>query len=441
MCLFVVYMNKVSNELSKTVKNASWIIICKLLQSVLNLVIGMITARYLGPSNYGLINYAASITAFFVPLMRLGLTSTLVREFVSDPQNEGGILGTSLVLNIVSSIASIIGISTFSMLAHRNEPETIVVCILYSFTLLFQAAEMSQYWFQAKLLSKFPSVASLAAYVVVSIYKIYILISDKSVYWFSVTHVIEACIVAIVLMLIYRRISHQKLTFSFSLARKLLSASKYYIISGMAVTILQNTDRFMLKMMITDESTGYYSVAATCAGMFAFVYTAIIDSMRPQILQQKSVSNEKYEEYLSILYAVLFYTSLIQGVVTTVFADIIVNLLYGAEYLPAVNALRISVWVNAFAYFGSVVSIWILGEGNDKIIVWMGLFGAACNVILNLLLIPRFGASGAAMASLLAQILKNICFCMVNKSLRRTVVIMLNGINPRFAITQIRKMI
>ena len=58
-------MNFLNNRI---IKNASWIIVGKVAQSVLNLIVTMLTARYLGPSNYGLINYAASIVAFVVLL-------------------------------------------------------------------------------------------------------------------------------------------------------------------------------------------------------------------------------------------------------------------------------------------------------------------------------------------------------------------------------------
>ncbi len=426
---------------NKVLKNASWIIICKVMQSVLNLVIGMITARYLGPSNYGLINYAASIAAFFLPLMRLGLTSTLVQEFVSRPEDEGKVLGTSLIMNIVSGILSVVGICSFCMVAHAGEKETVLVCVLYSFTLLFQAAEMTQYWFQAKFLSKYPSVISLVAYAVMSAYKIYVLAAEKSIYWFAITHVIESLIIAVLLLILYCRVATQKLGFSFSLAREMLSKSKYYIISGLAVIILQYTDKFMLKNMISDEVTGFYSAAVTCAGVTGFVYAAIIDSMRPQALKQKQVSTEKFEEHISLLYSVIFYLSLAQCLVTTVFAKPIIFLLYGEAYLPAVPVLQVAGWVVTYAYMGTVLSVWILGEHKDSSIVLLGIFGAGSNIILNLVFIPWLGAVGAAIASLISQFLKNIVYCFLVKSLRRNVVLMLRGINPKFVCEQLRKRI
>ena len=142
---------------NKVVKNASWIIGCKIIQSVFALIVSMLTARYLGPSNFGLINYAASIVAFFLPIAQLGINNVLVQEFVNTPEEEGKILGTSLVSTFISALASIVGVISFAFIANRDEPVTIIVCALYSVMIVFQTLELTQYWFQAKYLSKYNS--------------------------------------------------------------------------------------------------------------------------------------------------------------------------------------------------------------------------------------------------------------------------------------------
>lgn len=134
----------------------------------------MLTARYLGPARFGLINYAASLTAFFLPFMQLGLNSILVQEIINKPDEEGKTLGTSIVLCLCSSVLCVAGIFTFSLFANANERDTIIVCLLYSTILIFQAVEMIRYWFQAKLLSKYISLVMLAAYLVVSVYRIFL---------------------------------------------------------------------------------------------------------------------------------------------------------------------------------------------------------------------------------------------------------------------------
>ena len=110
---------------NSAVKNAGWIIGCKIVQSLINLAIGLLTARYLGPSNYGVINYVASIVAFALPLMQLGFNQTLVKEFVKNPQRDGEILGTSLVINIISSFFCVLGLAAFVGIANAGEKEII----------------------------------------------------------------------------------------------------------------------------------------------------------------------------------------------------------------------------------------------------------------------------------------------------------------------------
>ena len=162
--------------MNKVAKNATWIIVCKIAQSVFALIINMLTARYLGPSNFGLITYAASLVAFVLPLMQLGFSNILVQEFVNNPEREGETLGSAVVLSGFSSLLCIVGVTAFAAIANPNEPDTIIVCLLYSVILIFQATDLIQYWFQAKYLSKYTSIISLAAYLIVSAYKIFLLI-------------------------------------------------------------------------------------------------------------------------------------------------------------------------------------------------------------------------------------------------------------------------
>ena len=268
-------------EGKKVLKNAGWIIGCKIVQALLTLIVNMLTARYFGPSGYGLINYAASLVAFAVPIMQLGLNSTLVQEIVNDPEKEGEILGTSLVMTFVSSLCTIGGVILFVLIANAGERETLIVCALYSLLLVFQSVEILQYYFQAKLQSKYTSVIMLIAYISVSAYKIVLLILQKSIYWFALAQTLDYFIVAVLLRVAYAKKGRHKLTFSFARIKKLLVKSKYYIVANLMIVFFTQTDRVMLKLMVGDDATGYYAAAATCAGMTSFIFGAIIESLRP----------------------------------------------------------------------------------------------------------------------------------------------------------------
>lgn len=424
----------------KVFNNAKWIVICKVLQSLLQLVVGMLCARYLGPSNYGLINYAASIVAFAMPIMRLGFDATLVHELVENPQKEGEILGTSLVMNMLSSLVCIGGVTAFSAVANAGERVTVIVCLLYSLSVFFAAAEMIQYWYQYKLQSKYSSIVMLVSYVAVAAYRIYILVAEKSVYWFAVTHSVEFGFVALLLVFLYIK-KGGKFSFSLDTAKKMFSKSKHYILASLMVVVFQSTDHIMITNIVSEEENGFYTAAITSAAVVQFVYTAIIDSFRPVILSAKKEGNKEYGKLVSMLYSIITYLSIAQCIVFTVFAELIIFILYGEDYTASVSVLRILIWFIVFSYMGTVRNVWILAEQKQKYLWIINLTGALFNVILNAFMIPYWGAWGAAFASFLTQLFTNFVLGFIIKPIRENNRLLLAGLNPVFVIRESKNML
>ena len=426
---------------NKVIKNAAWIIGCRIVQSVLALLVTMISARYLGPSGYGIINYAASIVAFFVPVMQLGLNGTLVQELLNEPDGEGETLGTALGLSLVSGVACLFGIGAFTAIANKGETQTILVCLLYSLLLIFRGLEMIQYWFQAHLMSKRTSLTVLLAYIVVAVYRIVLLVTGCSIYWFAISQAIDVALIAFGQLIMYRKLSAQRLRFSWRRAKKLLDKSKYYIIPGLMVTMFAQTDRIMLKLMINDEAVGFYSAAVACASLTSFVFVAIIDSGRPSILEGKKQSEEVFFTRMKLLYAIVIILALLQSGCITLLAKLIVGILYGSQYGESVSTLRIVVWYTTFSYMGAVRDIWILSEEKQKYLWIINLSGATANILLNAVLIPLYGIKGAAFASLFTQIFTNVVTGWIIPAIRPSNRLMLQSLNPKFIFFHIRKFI
>lgn len=426
---------------NRVVKNASWIIGIQIVKSLLGLVISMLTARFLGPSNFGLINYAASIVAFVTPIMYLGLNGVLVQEIVNTPEKEGEILGTSVTMTFLSSLLCVIGVISFAAAVNRGERETVIVCALYSTLLIFQSLELLNYWFQAKLLSKYASGVALFAYAVISGYKIYLLAAHKSIYWFALSNALDYMIIVVGLFIVYKRLGGGRLRLNLSTARRLWGKSRYYIVSNMMIAIFAQTDRIMLKLMINDAATGYYSAAVACAGMTGFVFSAIIDSFRPMIFDDKKNNEKQYEKDMCRLYGIIIYLSLIQSLAITLFSGLIIQILYGAAYSASINALKLIVWYTTFSYLGSVRNIWILAENRQKYLWIINLSGALANVALNYILIPITGIMGAALASLVTQIFTNVIIGFIIRPIRYSNTLMLRALNPKEMTKAIKALI
>lgn len=422
----------------KIIENASWIIICRIAQSIISLIISMITARYLGPSNFGIIAYATAITTFILPVAQLGINNILVQEIVENSEEEGKFIGTSILMSTIASCCCIVGIWSFTTLVNAGEKDTIVVCVLFSISLLFQATELIQYWYQAKLISKFIAITSLISRFIVSIYKISIIVTGKSIYWFAIVNSLDYLLISAILIIIYIKKGNHQLTISITVAKRILTKSKHFIIAGMMVSVFGQIDRIMLKTMLGNKISGYYSLAITCATMTSFVFAAVIDSLRPVIFENKNKQSNSYENKVCILFSVIFYMALCQSVVFTIGAKPIVLLMYGSAYIPSIPILQIITWYSPFSYIGAARNVWILAENKQKYLWIINLSGAVLNVVGNLILIPICGACGAALASVLTQLFTNYILNYLIKPMRPCGRLMIKSLNPKITIDLIK---
>lgn len=427
--------------MNRITKNASWLIGCKIAQMLLGLVISMMSARYLGPANYGIINYAVSIITFVTPFVMLGLGSTVVQELLSDAENEGQILGTMLLSCTVTAIGGMAAATAFALIFNAGETETILVVAIYSLILVTQVWEMLQYWFQAKLLSKYYAVVSLISYTVVSGYKIFLLAAKKSVYWFALSYTLDYLLIAAMLFVCYQKLGGQRLSFSFQRFKAMFSRSRYYIISALMVTFCAQTDKIMINAMIDETATGFYSAATVCAGLASFVFSALTDSFRPVILQNRLEGQEIFENNIKKLYSLIIYMALAVCIGTTILAKPLIYLTYGADYAPAIPMLRIAVWYTTFSYLGIVRNIWILAEGKQRYLWIVNAIGAGTNIVLNALLIPVMGANGAALASVVTQFVMNVGTGFVIRPLSYNNRMMLQSLDPRLLVEMLKQLL
>ena len=194
------------------------------------------------------------------------------------------------------------------------------------------------------------------------------------------------------------------------------------------VSVYSYADKFMLKQMLSEAEVGYYATAVTLCGMWTFLLTAIIDSMYPSIMESYKTDKKLFEKKNRQLYAIVFYLSVAVSLAFCVLGNWIVPLLYGEAYLPAVAPLKIVTWYTAFSYLGVARNAWIVCENKQKYLKYIYVSSAVCNVILNLLFIPRWGTVGAAAATLVTQMLTTVVIPFFIKNLRRNSVMILEGI-------------
>lgn len=397
---------KEKNVAKKFLGNSGWMIGQQMYNMLLQLVVGSLSARYLGPSNYGLINYGASIISFFSIVCRLGLDSVIINEMIKTPSKRGRYLGTALVLRLVTSVVSMFMIMSIIRVMEPGNVILYIITLLQSFAVVLQTYEVFTYWFQLNLQMKFVSIATMIAQTIVGLWRIILLASKATIYFFAFSSSIQYLVCGVVVIYCFRREHNElKLEYSRADARDLLGKSYHFIITGLAVTFYSQIDKIMIGKLINSTELGFYTAAATIAVLWEFVPNALINSARPLIIELRERDYKKYINRFQQLLLAITLLSIVVAIVVICLGKVVIFILYGSEYIEAVIPLGILVCATGFAMIGTARGIWIVAEGYNRYSKYYILIGAGVNFILNIFAIQYWGIIGASITTLISQII------------------------------------
>lgn len=391
----------------------------QLVQMVISLLLGVATARYLAPTNYGVINYCAAYVAFFASVCTLGLEGIIIKELVNHRDEEGTIVGTGLVMRLAASALSIGAILLILLFMDPGDTLVLKVGFLQSLVLLFRAFELLDFWFQSHLRSKYVAIIKSISYFLVAAYKVYILATGKSVEWFAFSTSLDFLLIALMLPFAYFKKGGKRFRFSLSMGKRLISQSYHFILSSLIVTLYSQMDKIMIGQMLDDTQVGLYSAALTICNYWVLIPVAMINSARPTIMEAKSAGKEEvYEKRIRRLYAVLIWVGIAVSLIVSIASPLIIYILYGKAYAAAAGSLSIAIWYTTFSTLGTARGIWIVCENKNAYVKKYVLWGALVNLVFNFLLIPIMGINGAALATLITQVFTCILAPLLYKQTR-----------------------
>ncbi len=383
--------------------NTGWLFFEKISKMVITLFVGVYVARYLGPSNYGLLSYAISWVVLFSAIATLGLDKIVIRDLVRDEKKRDELLGTTFFLKITGSIL-LLGILAVAVRFTTNDNFTNLLIFVIALTTIFQSFNVINFYFQSRVLSKYVVYARMVSGISSAIIKLLLIYFKMGLMYFAAVMVVESVILAIGLIITYTK---QKLNISirrpkFNLAKRLLRDSWPLMLSGIAISIYMRIDQVMIKEMLDTRAVGNYAVAVKLSEVWYFIPMAITGSLFPAIINAKKISEKIYYGRLQKLYDLMTWLAIGIALLATFLANDIIRLLFGAQYQDAAGVLRIYIWASIAVFFGTAWSKWILVENGQKIIVYFHIVSMAVNIVLNVLMIKQYGIVGAAWATVIS---------------------------------------
>lgn len=416
---------------NKVVNNMFWLIGFQVIKAIISFVISIFSARYLGPSNYGIIGYISTFILIFTPISNLGLGNIIVKEYVQNKDKVSSILKTSVVMSMSMSFVSYVIINVIIFLTNTGDKVMLYCSLVQTLLLIFNSFEMVTYYFQSQLKSQKTVILSFISYLITQIFKILILIFNGSIVLFALASSLDVIVTGILLFILSK--STKELRggkVSLEICKILIKQSAPFILSGCLSVIYTSVDKIMLKSMLGGtETIGYYNVAHNLATCWVFVVSAVISSFTPIIYEVYGKNDEKaYKNHLKQLYWIVFYVGGFFSLSLSLIAPFAIPWLYTSVYNQSILPTIFLTWASIFAYLGVARGVQIVCEKKQKYLLVFSILTVLLNVTMNAIFINFWGVTGAALATFISEFFVCIVCPFFFKKTRNMGSIMLQSI-------------
>ena len=380
--------------------------------AAVGLFVGVWVARYLGPEIFGSLNYAYAFVLLFSAISSMGLESVAVRDLAGNPSRRNEILGTVFALKVAGGALALALTFGAVLLVRKEDPLTRWMVGIIACGGIFQAFDAIDFWFQSQVLSRYSVVAKSTAFLSVSIVKVGLIIAKAPVIAFAMAGTLELVLASAFLVIAYRRNGFQLREWSIrpQAAFAMLKDSWPLLFSGIFVMLYIRIDQVMIGEMLGSSEVGVYSAAVSMTEAWYFIPMAITSSVLPAIIDAKKKDEFLYYDRLKKLFLVMFWLSLAGPALITLFSREIVHMVFGLPYTGAASPLSIQCWAGLFIFSGLVSNQWYLVENLNRYTLYRHVAGAVVNIFGNLVMIPRYGIDGAAIATLVTQFFASYLF-------------------------------
>lgn len=379
--------------------NSGWWLTERLTAIGLAIATSIALTRSLGPQGYGELSYLLALVGLLAPLTQFGLSGLVTRALLEKPDEERAVLGTALQLRIVGGLVALGIGAVYAAWGESTDTRRVLLVLLLAVqpAAMYQALE---FWFQAQLRAGALVPWRLAVSVASAALKIGVAVATQSTAAVAVVFAVETLAAACACAVAYGRATH-RWVWPRATPRWLGwygRRAPWLLLSGIAEIIYLRIDIVMLERIRGLTETGIYAVAARVSEIWYGVPVLIAASAFPALWARR-LEGAAYARALQAAFDLLCWLAVALALAMQWGAGPLVIGLFGARYAPAAPILTLHIWAAVFVFMRAVFSRWLLVEDLVPYSLVTHASGAALNVALNLVLIPRYGGQGAAVAT------------------------------------------
>lgn len=385
----------------KVIYNTLWMIIEKLILSLSLLIINAYVARYLGPSQYGVISYIITLLSISVVVSNFGSNTLIFQKISKNSYSAKTIIPTVQVLRSSIYLLCTALMFVYLYLSGANFDFYLVIGLAIAF--YFQAIDSYSWYNDAKLNSKYNSVVNTIALIVAIITRYFLVKWSLELQWFTIPYICNYAISYFlkryffikkeappdIISLIFKRRKHTLKTLTF-----FIIAGAPLFLSEISILLYTRLTNLYLGEINSIDAVGVFNASYVIATAWTIIPLAFITSVYTVIYKEKST------RIRIAIGAFLMQLITIGGLVFVVFCllfkDQIIHLIYGVGFKESAGIFPILILSSVFSILGVISYRMIIAMYGYKYIAKKMIVMGLISIPLNYFLIKSYGVVGAA---------------------------------------------
>lgn len=394
------------NTTQTIAKNTFWLSFGEIFGRLLRVILIFYAARVLGAAGYGVFSYMTSLGAILTVFSDSGLSAILIREGATDEHQRRIYFATSFFIKlVVIAVSFLIVVFVAPKITNIPIPDALLYAV--GTLIVFDALRVfGNAIFRAEERMQREAAANILTQLVILLSGFYILRVAPSPENLAMAYALGSAVGLIAVAYMVR--SYIRGIFTFfrkELVSKIIIAGWPLGFSAIFGGLLVNMDTVMIGWFLNAEQVGYYSAAQKPIAFLYLLPAFIVGGLLPVMSRYAKTDLHKFTEVMQrgLLMTILLAYPLVVGIALN--AESIITLVYGQDFVSAVPPMIVLSLTLLVTFPGSVIMYAIFAFDRHREMVTMWIVGTLLNALLNIGLIPLIGPVGAAISSLVTQLL------------------------------------
>lgn len=394
------------NVPQRIVKNVSVLFLSQMVGYVLGFFTLMYSARYLGVEGFGVLSFALAFTGIFTVLMDLGLNTLTIREVARNKSLAHEYIGNIILIKLLLSLATFGLIFLIINIVGYNPQTMSVVYVIALYAILTTFSQLFYSVFQAHEKMEYQSLGYIINSSLLLLGVLIAINYEFNIYQFSMIYaVVGSFILAYVLFIFVLKFNFPQIEFNWEIWKSFIKESWPFAVTSISINLYLWIDTILLSVLQGPEAVGLYNAAYKLILVLLFIPIVFNSAVFPLMSQYFVSSKESLKVIFDKLFKIMVLIGFPIGMGTLIIADKIILLVYGNQFLGSVIALQILIWSTVLIFLRSPLERLLESSNKQLSVTKIFVLGAIFNTILNIILIPQFSYVGAAIITILTDII------------------------------------